>query len=288
MKTTTFSELLDEGLIRSYPTKNFTAQLQAAFEHAKAENAIVGFKMLKDASLIDVHSDKDSVSIQFMLSDGFSLDDLETDYLSRDLVLFGWYIGNKAKKVERIKSKRWPHRLIPIETHIFVFEPKFPLDNEAAKKFSEKTIAKYKVFYHMTFEKFKQKIEKNGLVPNFSDREHFKYPERIYLFTDKDFAEQFARYHVTPEPYGGKKHKDEIEKRKIGNTGEFANLKYQKKDQDILIYEVDLEKLAKSGKEVLLYHDSRTHEPNASDITAVFTYNTIPTKFLKLIETIKL
>lgn len=280
MKATTISKMLDEGLIKSYPTDNFKAQLKRAFSRAKEEGTILGFKFLKSKSYSDMHSDRDLVAVQFALSKNASIEELEKEYLNRDLTLLGWYIGKRSDRIEYVNYGE------ELETKIFLFEPRYPLELEKAREFSKELIAKIKKFYHMTFEKYGAKIEKNGLVPNFSDRKDFIYPERIYLWTNKSYAESFAAYHSTPGFFGGKEHRKDIEKFRVGNTGEIANLKFQKKRQNLLIYEVDLEALEKSGKDIALFHDNRFGE-KGKDVSAVFTYNTIPPNFVKLIEKVK-
>ena len=270
------AELLDEGLIHSYPTKNVISQLKSCFNKAKNQDVLIGYKLVDDEQ--DKLSDRELFGIQFAFKQKMDLKDFQNKYLNRDLSLLGWYIGNVSHREVELSDG-------VLDTVFFYFEPRYPLESDKVEKFSKNLIEKHRFFYHMTFAKFESSISKNGLVPHSSDRKDFFYPERIYLFTESDFAKMFANYHLFDKE--GVAHRRKIELRLDRKTKKIANLDFQKKDEDILIYKIDLQALLRSGKEVALYHDNRFTEPDADTISAVFTYNTIPSKYLELLGRIR-
>lgn len=267
---------LDEGLIKSYPEKHFVKCLKVALQTATDHEWIIGYKFVRN-NYKDVHSDFGYVTIQFILSPGYSLDDFEKKDLDHALSYCGWFVGYKSKKNIRFTDG--------VKTvHEWTFEPRFPTETSNMETFTKNVIAKYKKFYHVTFEKYQNRIETDGLVPISSKRKEFIHPDRVYLFTSKYCADLFAIYHL--EDPKGIAHKLEIEISKIGKSGKLADMKYQNLDKNLLIYEVDLETFPKTGKKLCLYHDNKTIESDDTTISAVFTYNTIPAKYLKLVATI--
>lgn len=277
VETKTIAELLDEGLLHSYPTKNAISQLKSAFLTAKNEDVLIGYKVVSDTQ--DVFSDRELFGIQCAFKQEMDLRDFEKEYLKRDLSLLGWYVGNISHRQVQL------NRNATLETVIFYFEPKYPLESDKVEELSKKLIEKHKYFYHMTFAKFEPKISREGLVPHSADRRDFFYPERIYFFTEKDFANMFANYYLFDRE--GVAHRRKIELRLDRKTKKIANLDFQKENEDLLIYKVDLLSLVKSGKEISLYHDNRFTEPSDDVVSAVFTYNTIPPKYVELVQRIR-
>ena len=232
------AESLDEGLVKSYPEKHFIRCLKAALQKAVDSSWIIGYKFMQN-DYKDPQSDFGYVTIQFILSPGYSIDDFESKDIAHALDYCGWFAGSKTKRSIRFKDG--------VKTvHEWTFEPRFPTETSNADKFTKDVIAKYSKLYHVTFEKFRQRIERDGLVPIASKRKDFEHPDRVYLFTSEQTALQFAKYHL--ENPKGVAHKIDIELSKIGRNGNLADMKYQQLDQDLLIYEVNLKSLAKSGK----------------------------------------
>lgn len=181
--------------------------------------------------------------------------------LDRVLKQCGWYIADNEYHEE-------------LESYLLHIEPKFPIENSKVEQISRKWIEKYKIFYHISFRKYEQKILKDGLSPSLSKRKEFSHPERVYLFGDRSIAEDFITLHKTDKIQYAK----EVGRRKNRHTGTDADKEFQDSSMgDMIGFEVNLYQMMKDGRTINLYHDNRWDANNP----VFFTQNTINPKYLK-------
>ena len=199
--------------------------------------------------------------------------------LKERLEFYGWYIGFK---------KQEPHELRPgvfVLRQEFLVEPNFPVQNDRVDAFTQGVVAGAHggLFYHVTFAKFADKINREGLVPSKTGRDLFRYPDRVYLFTNQNAAMRYATMHVTPRVQNSQlNHTIAVNKRYIGNSGKNGTPKteaepqYQDPSAGMVIFTVNLGKMLSDGRPIKLYHDNRFGTPGI----AYFTANSIPPKYL--------
>ncbi len=261
-----FAKKLDEGYFKSFPSSSVKKAIERFLE--KKSSCCGDFEIQDETE----HGSKDEENdFQILLLAVEKIDYKTKEELNRILSQCGWYIGTENK----------PTKEAPFFS--FVLEPKFPNENSTAEIKSKKLIEKYKIFYHISYKKFKDKILHDGLVPSLVNRQDFDHPERIYLFSDIDVAKQFAEMGYTNLLSFTK----ELHLRKTRNkkSGEIAaDNKYQdvvSKDKDYIVaFEVDLYQMMKDGKTALLYHDNRFNEKEK----AYFTQTSINPKYIKLLK----
>lgn len=263
----TFSRQIEEGYYKSYPTEVVKRNLKNFLEKNTSE--IDSFD-IKDEEEFTGNGDKENdFQILYIAIEKLNNSDIESK-IKAILDQCGWYIGDKAK----------PDKDMPF--WFFTLEPKFPVENSSIEAKSKKLIEKTKIFYHISFKKYEQKILRRGLIPSITSRQEFFHPERIYLFSDRKIAEQFAKNGYTTMLSFSKSMN--IRKTKQGTID--AEEKYQdrvKNNADLIVaFEVNLDKLLKDGKVICLYHDNRFNESGL----AYFTHNSIPPKYLKLVKSI--
>ena len=250
-------KLLDEGYFKSYPTETTKRALVK-----KLKQNHVDF-ILHSADEIGDEDAFNDLQILYLQVREFS-DNLKEE-IEDVLDQFGWYIADKEFYNDA-------------NQYVIHIEPKFPIENSNVEAFSKKVIEHYKMFYHVTFKKYEQKILKDGLTPSLSKRQEFNHPERVYLFGDKRIALDFINIHKTTKLQYAKN----LAKRKNRNTGADALDKYQDKSMsEIIGFKVNLYQMMKDGKTANLYHDNRWDQSNP----VFFTQNTINPKYLKKITT---
>ena len=268
-----YAKQLDEGYFKSYPESVVMKRIETFL---KKNHSLCGHFDLYRSSLSNPTKHDEENNFQLLTLAVEKYGDEAKNKLSSELAAYGWYIGSANREISDSGERYFEISL----------EPKFPSDDSEIEKKSKELIEKVKIFYHVSFKKYEQKILKNGLLPSLTSRSTFEHPERIYLFTDIDIAKQFVRFHKTSLLSFTK----EMNKRKIKGgkiaKDKLAPIDSQKKFQDkeadeepMVAFEVDLYQMMKDGKTINLYHDNRFNEKGK----AYLTQNTIPPKYLKKI-----
>lgn len=283
----TFAKRLDEGLIKSYPDINVFKELLKALDKVMKRSWMKGVVFLRgeDANGKPIEVDTFRSSYRYdkvndpllqMISlkiNRTSFEKIEKD-MKRLLEQCGWFIGDNLESDDNKD-----------ELHILL-EPKFPIDNDRIDSFSNETINRVKVFYHVTFAKYAEKIRLFGLIPSNTSRNEFFHPERIYLFGSRKDASEFMKMHGIPD---SKENNDakRINAKYVGDTGELAPKEYQPAEEDsdkMVMFTINLLQCLKDGKLVKLYHDPHWLDDTGNDGGAYFTQNMIPGKYIKKAE----
>lgn len=253
------TKLLNEGYFKSYPTEIVKRTLDKKLRQISDESKSSFEFILNTADEIDDEDAFNDLQNLYLQITEFSK--VIKEKIENVLDQCGWYIAD----VEHHKD---------IGQYMVYIEPKFPIENSKVDKISKKWIEQYKIFYHVSFKKYEEKILKNGLSPSLSKRREFEHPERVYLFGDKLIAKDFITLHKTDKI----KYAKEIGRRKVRNTSKDADEKHQDPSMSNMIgFEVDLFQMMKDGKTINLYHDNRWDKNSP----VFFTQNTINPKYLK-------
>lgn len=210
--------------------------------------------------------------------------DLES-FLKIRLPYYGWYVGFFKSNLKKIDDG-----IVDMQTCLV--EPKIPSNDRDVSEYTEMVVSGSDAFYHVTRSRFADKIERTGLIPSKTDpivsddgstkKMRFDHPDRIYLFSDLGWANEYAKILLSPESVGGRlEQTNELNKRFSGNGFE-ADARYQDPNAGIVIFSVDLKRLLRDGRPIHLYHDDRA----GINGVAYFTMNPIPPKYLKRISSI--
>lgn len=151
-----YDPLIQEGLITSYPVNNVLSMLGKKYKNITSYIQSDPF-----------HKDSETAGISLYLKTSEINDNIIND-LKRDLNVYGYFIALQDKYNDK-------------ETSFFI-EPKYSF-------LVDKKYLKNKRCFHITHEKYLDKIFKIGLIPR-NSQTHFSFNgERIYLmFSDNDYV----------------------------------------------------------------------------------------------------
>lgn len=262
------ANLVAEGFFKSYPNDVVERTIK---DLLNKERDLCGYFDIYPSSVADpsMHDKENDFQIITLATERFN--NTLKEKISKKLDLCGWYISDTYREI----SDGGEHYFATI------IEPKYPNDAKNARLKSDKTIDKVKIFYHISFKKFENKILSNGLLPSISSRKQFYHPDRVYLFSDKDVAKEFVLFHKTTHlSFTNAMNK---RKTKHGTNVIDADDRYQDKEskkEPIVAFEVNLKKMKDDGREITIFHDNRFNEKDL----AYFTQNYIPPKYLKKME----
>lgn len=211
--------VLSEGLIKTYPTKK---TIDYVYNYVGVDD--LKFYCNTENEL----NDNDVIDIVTVIADSNNNNiALIRDNVIHAMEVCGYVLSTEYDVRENGKDET-----------CWQFEPKY---NDI------QNVPMFSYLYHVSTYDKKEKIKANGLTPR-SDSIHFKYPPRIYLFTDLKMADWYINY-------GGKNSKEYVDKE-------------LKKGNKFLIYQIGCSKLS---KDIKFYRDGMM--PFG---TAIYTYDNIP------------
>lgn len=273
------SEKLLESLDATYPVGPVNRWLEKLFEDNRQQGRVFFYSIEPE---IDEGAENTYpiLAVTCVSTIAFNLE----QHLKDKLPFFGWYIGSK-------NESRPIDNGVMYYVQAYSIEPKFPIENSRVSQFTREVVNRTPngMFYHAAFAKFANDIERDGLQPNFSNRDDYIYPDRVYLFDNPTSMQQFCAIHMTPKSQNGKlEHTIRTNKRFIGNstrpghTPVEADSQYQIPSAGMVYFSVNLKQMLDDGGLVQLYHDNRF----GLERTAYFTRNSIPAKYVTRIGSV--
>jgi len=160
--------------------------------------------------------------------------------------------------IDYINNETKSQSIEDIVKFYFVLEPKFDITNKP----------KTNILYHVTVERFLDKIKKNGLIPK-SENFITTHPDRIYFTYDIEDAEKYAKSKVTWY-------------KRINNTNTIQNkprIGIRNQNDEYIKDKYILLKIDISNIDDLIFYE----DPNFKG-KGIYTYSTISPKYIEVMD----